>query len=351
MCKLARSCYSLYKFMKRILFLLVFGVCSHLFSATSISIVIIGGGPAGLATAIEAKSQGAHVTVVEKRAAYSREQGLILQDSSIGFLNKWNVSPKFMRVFDFGNGEKIGVAQLKLLEEALLERAKSMGITLLHAEFLHLNEGTVEILADNQTLALPYDLLVAADGVHSRVREELGIEAMSLGKAKGAAIAFRTNQIGDLEINDAIVSGAYFARKISTSSFCLFFIQSFPDVLDPISRKDLELAARDCGWHEEADSIAEGKGVFFEDIPVFLQQAKDFSSPKLNAVIIGDAAACASFYQGMGANTALKTAVLAGELIQKLQARDADAYETFNQKMKETTDELIDDSRFLFFLE
>lgn len=61
--------------MKRILFLLVFGVCSHLFcSDAPLSIVIVGGGPAGLATAIVAKEQGAQVTVIEKRASYSREQ-------------------------------------------------------------------------------------------------------------------------------------------------------------------------------------------------------------------------------------------------------------------------------------
>lgn len=133
-------------------------------------------------------------------------------------------------------------------------------------------------------------------------------------------------------------------------SFSLFFIQSFPNVLESISRKDLELAARDCGWQEAADLITEGK-VVFENIPVFLLQAKDFSSPKLSAIIVGDAAACASFYQGMGANTALKTAVLAGDLIQKLQAREEDAYDTFDQMMKETTDELIHESLFLFFPE
>ncbi len=333
--------------MKKFSLIIVFSICSSLFG--DLSVVIIGGGPAGLATAIEAKSRGVQVTVIEKREDRSREQALILEDASLQLLKKWNVAPKSLHIADVGHGNQFGVVPIMLLEEALEEKAQELGITLLQAEFLHLKEGAVEILMDNEVAALPYDLLVAADGVHSRVREELGIEAKCMGKAMGAAIAFRTHGDGKMGITDAIVSGAYFARKISMPSFSLFFIQSF--ALEPISHKDLELAARDGGFREEADLIAQEKARFFDNIPVCLQQAVDFSNPKAKAIVVGDAAACASFYQGMGANTALKTAVLAGELTQKLQACEENAYETFNQKMKETTDELIEGSRFLFFPE
>lgn len=53
-----------------------------------LSIVMIGGGPAGLGAAIEAKLGGAHVTIVEKREAYTREQYFFLWGASLSILKQ-----------------------------------------------------------------------------------------------------------------------------------------------------------------------------------------------------------------------------------------------------------------------
>ena len=63
---------------------------SPLFAANDV--LVIGGGPAGLATAIEAADSGAQVTVVEKRKSYSRSQSVFLFDASIKLLEKWKVN-------------------------------------------------------------------------------------------------------------------------------------------------------------------------------------------------------------------------------------------------------------------
>ena len=81
---------------------------------------------------------------------------------------------------------------------------------------------------------------------------------------------------------------------------------------------------------------------------VLLQQAVTFSHQQKGTILVGDAAAVASFFQGMSANTALKTASIAGEFFMKLQQQNVDAYSFFNQEMNIATDELIQDSKFLF---
>ncbi len=55
-----------------------------------------------------------------------------------------------------------------------------------------------------------------------------------------------------------------------------------------------------------------------------------------------DAAASASFFEGMGANTGLKAAKIAGEFF-----ADGDR-KAFDRKMKEATDFMMEDSRYLF---
>jgi len=77
---------------------------------------------------------------------------------------------------------------------------------------------------------------------------------------------------------------------------------------------------------------------------VILQQAKAFSNQEASAILVGDAAATGSFFQGMGANTAFMTAELAGQFVK------SKSYADFNQSMKATTDALIEDSRYLFDL-
>ena len=94
--------------------------------------------------------------------------------------------------------------------------------------------------------------------------------------------------------------------------------------------------------------IAENKAKMSDSITIVLQQADTFSNKEKGVILVGDAAAVASFFQGMGANSAFKAASIAGDFFMKLQKHDVDAYSSFNLMMKETTDELINDSKFLF---
>ncbi|HUD01888.1 MAG TPA: NAD(P)/FAD-dependent oxidoreductase [Rhabdochlamydiaceae bacterium] len=305
------------------------------------SVVIIGGGPAGLATAIEAHQSGAVVTVVEKRDSYSRPQILFLLNSSIKLLEKWKVAIPQMRVIDLGDGDRIGFVQIKHLEESLENRVKELGIQKITGEFKELSPNALLVTSQDKELILSYDILVGADGVHSRVRDALGISMNVLGTGKGAFAVIRQTTSTEVDISPAIKQDGLFLRRMKVPSASVIFIQSSIDA----SKNLLQKAIKEQGWHNEAEQL--DKAIIGTDIPITLQQAQTFSNEKESAILVGDAAATASFFQGMGANTALKTAEIAGNFFKNYRT----SYQEFNRAMKNTTDELIEDSRFLFVSE
>lgn len=321
------------------------------------NVVIIGGGPAGWATAIGASEWKARVCIIEKRESHSREQWLVLTESSLRLLGKWEVSPLLeskwlIAPIGIGHGENEikKIVPIKALEDALETRAIALGAKKIQGEFLrvHPKKRTVDVLIGDSTVEYSYDFLVGADGAHSRVKDALGIGTHCMGKAIGAGAALQTNSFGPYNVRDIIFTNTLFARIITTPYFSFFFMQRFPQVLDPITQQDFARVAHRCGWQSHFEKISKGEGRYFEHIPVVLQQAETFAKPDARAIIIGDAAACGSFYQGMNANTALKTAVFAEECIRKVRARDPAAYEAFNQQMKAETDQLLSYSQPLF---
>ncbi len=325
-----------------------FVICTEL---DPCKVVIIGGGPAGLACAIGAREWKADVCIFEKRESHSREQWLFLTESSIQLLDQWDVSSLLMDKWLPAPVYEIKkIVPIKALEDALETRAIALGAKKIQGEFLrvHPEKRTVDILVGGSTVEYPYDFLVGADGVHSKVKETLGIRTQCMGQAVGAGAVLKINSSEPYNVREIIFANTLFTRIITTPYFSFFFVQRFPQALEPISKEGFGRIAHRCGWQDRFEKISEGEGGFIEHIPVVLQQAEDFSKPDAHAIIIGDAAACGSFYQGMNANTALKAAVLAEECIKNVRKRDPEAFRTFNQKMKLQTDELISNSQCLF---
>ncbi len=318
---------------------------------TPLSILIIGGGPAGLATAIEAKAHGCIATVVEKRESYSRSQWLFLLDPSLKLLEKWSVSTPQMRVADLGDGECLGIVRIKHLEEQLEKRAQELEVKKIFGEFQGFgsDQTAVIVTPEKNERLIPYDIIVGADGSHSRVREALGIEKNCLGTAVGAfaLISDPTDPSTDIDISPPIKEKDVFLRRIKVPSTSILFIQA------PLSasKTKLQEALTAQGWIKEAKAVEENKAFVATDIDIFLQQAQTFSNEQKSAVLVGDAAASASFFQGLGANTALKTAEIGGHFFKEIQTHNQTAFQNFNQAMKETTDALIEDSAFLFGLD
>lgn len=152
---------------------------------TDVDVIVAGGGPVGLATAIEARLAGLSVALIEPRNGdIDKACGEGLMPGALPLLHRLGVDPEGMplagvsyrdgtRVADhrFESGLGRGVRRT-VLHDALAHRAAELGVTRVH--------GRVESLAQDATGVTVGGVrgswLLAADGLHSPVRRLTGLE-------------------------------------------------------------------------------------------------------------------------------------------------------------------------------
>lgn len=308
----------------------------------SATTLVVGGGPAGLATAIEAAQQGEEVTVLEMRPSYVRQQSLFLTAESLARLEGWGVDLPELGIAEIEPDKRMGFVAISHLENQLAARAKALGVKIKQAKFISLGDREVVAKIDEKEIHFSYDILVGADGAHSQVREKLGIALKSEGRQNGiSAIIPVPDMTREIDVSPSLKTKSGFIRRIATPGMSIVFMQS----KEQITSKEMAEAADAYHWHEEAAVLRKGQGALIGNIEVLLQQASCFFDPNRRAILVGDAAATASFFEGMGVNTSLATAEIAGHHMKRLKQGD---YSAFNAKMQETTDALLEDSRYLF---
>lgn len=312
-----------------------------LFSKLSAITVIVGGGPGGLAAAIACKLQGEEVLIIEKRIEYTRDRFLFLTPNSLDRLKIWNVDIPEIRITEISPGTRIGFLSIRELEKGLFSRAIALGVRIRHASFLGFHPERKAIFLENDPVPLAYDLLIGADGTHSRVRQALGIPFEQSGSGVAVAAIFSTKQNRNVDISPPVQKGRFFARRIASPGFSLVLIQS-TGVFTP---EEIDNVMSLSGWEEETVLLRNNQVDLGSPIPVRLGRAKRFSDPSKGTVLIGDAAAEASFFAGRGANTAIETGAIAGQYLTLLQKGE---FEGFEQAMETATDILLEKSRYLF---
>ena len=152
--------------------------------------LVIGGGPAGLAAAIAVRMKGLEVTVADgSKPPIDKACGEGLLPNSVAALRELGVaiSSSDGRVFrgirftdektsveaDFARAGGFGVRRT-VLHQKMVERAQDLGITLLwKTSVSHLSNDRA-ILGGNVVKA---KWIVGADGIHSRVRRWIGLDA------------------------------------------------------------------------------------------------------------------------------------------------------------------------------
>ncbi|MFG2867237.1 NAD(P)/FAD-dependent oxidoreductase [Streptomyces sp. NPDC048338] len=151
-----------------------------------IDLLVVGGGPAGLATAIHAVRCGLDVVVAEPRPApVDKACGEGLMPAAVRALRELDVQVagqalRGIRYVDatgsrraeavFRTGHGLG-ARRTLLHEALTARAAELGVPVVPHRVRQVSQHDTHVSADGMTARY----LVAADGLHSPTRRALGL--------------------------------------------------------------------------------------------------------------------------------------------------------------------------------
>ena len=155
-----------------------------------IDMLVAGGGPAGLATAILARRAGLDVTVAEpRRGPIDKACGEGLMPPAVARLRALGVEPaghplRGIRYLDadhradapFRHGQGLGVRRTAL-HAALAERAAELGIPVLATGVT----GFVQRGGLVEAAGLTARYLVAADGLHSTIRQACGLDVAGTG--------------------------------------------------------------------------------------------------------------------------------------------------------------------------
>jgi 2-polyprenyl-6-methoxyphenol hydroxylase-like FAD-dependent oxidoreductase len=160
-----------------------------------IDVLVVGGGPVGLAAAIRCAMAGLSVTVAEPRSApIDKACGEGVMPAAVRRLAALGVAPdgyplRGIRYRDdrhqadtrFRHGDGLGVRRT-VLQAALGERAAALGVTVLRARVTGLERHRDHVTAAGVTARY----LVAADGLHSVIRRLLDREPAAGSGVAGA---------------------------------------------------------------------------------------------------------------------------------------------------------------------
>lgn len=152
---------------------------------SDVDVIVVGGGPVGLASAIEARLAGFSVALVEPReGAIDKACGEGLMPGAVPLLHRLGVDPEGMplrgvsyragrRRVDhlFGSGAGRGVRRTTL-HSALSDRAAALGVTRVAERVESVEQDASGVSA----AGIRASWMLAADGLHSTVRRLVGLE-------------------------------------------------------------------------------------------------------------------------------------------------------------------------------
>ncbi len=287
---------------------------------SSTEVLVIGGGPAGLASAIALRLAGRDVTLIERRAPpVDKACGEGIMPDGASLLSRLGIrfpdalSARFTGVrFVEGPIDAVGLfagrtglgVRRTVLNRALAERAAALGVRLLwgvasrklHADRVEVEGGTIRAA-----------WIVAADGQRSHARRHLGLEMPALRRRTGLRRHYRMPPWNDLvEVYWSNRCEAY-VTPVAPDSVCVAILTDDTSLrFDEALRRFPPLASRLGGaHHEQADLGA----------PTAHARARRASCGRY--ALAGDAAGSVDAITGEGITLGLHQAFLLCEAIRR----------------------------------
>lgn len=151
----------------------------------SVDVVVVGGGPVGLASAIEARLAGLTVTLIEPReSSIDKACGEGLMPGALPLLERLGIDPPGMPLrgvsylapgrraeYRFASGEGRGVRRVAL-HDALSERADRLGVDRVVGRVHRFAQDSTGVTVNG----IRAGWMFAADGLHSTVRVAAGLD-------------------------------------------------------------------------------------------------------------------------------------------------------------------------------
>lgn len=300
----------------------------------STDLLVIGGGPAGLAAAIAARMKGFQVTVsdgavppIDKACGEGMMPGTVRALRQLGV----NISPQDGQILrgvcfqdeatsieaDYPVGTGLGMRRT-LLHQRMMERAQECGIRMLWNTSVTRLSRDGAILSDRAVTA---KWVIAADGTHSRVRRWIGLETSARSGVRFARRRhFRVKAWTDrMEIHWGQKAQAY-VTPLGADETCVSVISRDPRVHFEESLLSFpKLAAR--LRHAEATSAERGAATVTRALERVYRG---------NLALVGDASGSVDAITGEGLCLSFQQAIA---LAEALQAGNLEDYQRAHREL------------------